>query len=135
VIRFLRAMRGKRRAVRFSRENVYARDLGRCQYCGGKVPRPESTYDHVIPRSQGGHTRWENIVIACLKCNQKKGGRTPQQASMRLRSTPVRPAKLPESVKITFGYEPGMPVAWRAWLRDLSYWNGELETDGSESAS
>src|SRR3982751_1162204 len=57
VVRFLRGMRGKRRMVRFSRENVYARDTGRCQYCGVKVARPEATYDHVNPRSQGGLTR------------------------------------------------------------------------------
>jgi 5-methylcytosine-specific restriction endonuclease McrA len=131
VIRFLRAVRGKRRMVRFSRENVYARDSGKCQYCGSKVPRPESTYDHVTPRSQGGHTKWENIVIACLNCNQRKGGRTPEQAGMVLRTKPVRPTKLPETVRITFGYEPGMPASWRNWLRDFSYWNGELETDSN----
>jgi 5-methylcytosine-specific restriction endonuclease McrA len=135
VIRFLRAVRGKKRMIRFSRENVYSRDHGRCQYCSVPVPRPESTYDHVVPRSQGGHTRWENIVIACLRCNQKKGGRTPEQAKMTLRTQPVRPAKLPDGVRITMAYQQGMPVAWRAWLRDLSYWNGELESDGNSAGA
>ncbi|MBS2032486.1 MAG: HNH endonuclease [Deltaproteobacteria bacterium] len=125
VVRFLRGVRGVKRAVRFSRENVYARDSGRCQYCGQRVPRPEATYDHVLPRSQGGHTRWENIVIACLPCNQKKGGRTPQQASMKLRTVPAKPKALPEAVRFT--YTPGMPAQWRSWLRDFSYWNGELD--------
>src|SRR5262249_12704835 len=71
VVRFLRGVRGVNRGIRFSRENVFARDGGRCQYCQRRVARPEATYDHVTPRSQGGHTRWENIVIACLPCNQK----------------------------------------------------------------
>jgi 5-methylcytosine-specific restriction endonuclease McrA len=129
VVRFLRAVRGKRKMVRFSRENVYARDGGRCQYCCSKMLRHDATYDHVLPRSQGGVTRWENIVIACLSCNQSKGGRTPVQAKMKLRTTPIRPTKLPDTMRITLCYEPGMPEAWRAWLRDYSYWNGELEAD------
>jgi len=129
VIRFIRAVRGKRKMIRFSRENVFARDSGKCQYCGTKVPRHESTYDHVLPRSQGGHTKWENIVIACLSCNQKKGGRTPEQAGMKLKTKPVRPTKLPDTMRITLCYEPGMPSSWRTWLRDYSYWNGELESD------
>src|SRR4051812_11836 len=59
VVRFLKSVRGRKRAVKFSRENVYARDLGKCQYCNGKVQRHESTYDHVVPRAQGGKTQWE----------------------------------------------------------------------------
>jgi 5-methylcytosine-specific restriction endonuclease McrA len=125
VVRFLRGVRGRKRAIRFSRENVFARDAGRCQYCGRRVARPEATYDHVVPRAQGGHTRWENIVIACLPCNQRKGGRTPAEARMKLLSVPVKPAHLPEGLRFT--YTPGMPAAWRAWLRDFSYWNGALE--------
>src|SRR5262245_7675318 len=96
VVRFLRAIRGaKKLGLKFSRENVYLRDHGRCQYCQRKVPRHEATYDHVLPRSQGGHTSWENVVIACLPCNQKKGGRTPEQARMILRVAPAKPKRLP----------------------------------------
>lgn len=127
VIRFLKKVFGRKRAVKFSRENVYARDSGRCQYCGRKIPRPESTYDHVIPRAQGGQTRWENIVIACVPCNQAKGGKTPEQAGMKLLSTPVKPKKLPDSIRMTFTFTKGMPEGWRTWLRDVAYWNGELE--------
>jgi len=129
VIRFLRKVFGRKRAVKFSRENVFARDQGRCQYCSTKVTRAESTYDHVTPRSQGGHTRWENIVISCNACNQKKGGRTPEQAHMRLLSQPVKPKKLPDTVRLTFTYQKGMPESWRNWLRSVSYWAGELEQD------
>jgi 5-methylcytosine-specific restriction endonuclease McrA len=129
VVRFLKALRGRRRAIKFSRENVYARDSGRCQYCGLKIPRHESTYDHVVPRSRGGKTSWENVVIACVPCNQRKGGRTPDQAAMRLLNAPVRPKKLPDTFRLTLTFAKNMPTAWQNWLRDLSYWHAELETD------
>lgn len=127
VIRFLKKVIGRKRAVKFSRENVFARDSGRCQYCASKVTRPEATYDHVVPRAQGGQTRWENIVIACVPCNQKKGGRTPEQAKMHLLSVPVKPKKLPDTVRLTFTFQKGMPASWATWLRSVQYWNGELE--------
>src|SRR5688572_2120221 len=95
VVRFLTAFRSRKRSVKFSRENVYTRDHGMCQYCGKKVPRMEATYDHVMPRKLGGETRWDNVVIACLPCNQRKGGRTPEQAGMKLRCKPVKPKTLP----------------------------------------
>ena len=127
IVRLLRALRGARKAIRFSRENVYTRDGGRCQYCAGRVRRDEITYDHVVPRALGGKTTWENIVTACLPCNQRKGGRTPEQAGMKLRSTPRKPRKLSETFRVTFAFRKGMPESWRAFLRDYSYWNGELE--------
>ena len=128
VVRFLRAIRSKKKAVKFSRENVYARDHGKCQYCSTNVPRHETTYDHVVPRSQGGHTNWENIVICCVHCNQKKGGRTPMQAGMKLKATPARPKRLPD-MRVTFIWRRDMPPSWRTWLRDFTYWNGELESE------
>jgi len=127
IVRLLRALRGAKKAIKFSRENVYARDGGRCQYCGGSVRRDEITYDHVVPRALGGRTTWDNIVTACVSCNQKKGGKTPKQAGMKLRSTPVKPAKLPEAFRITLSFRQGMPESWRAFLRSFSYWHGELE--------
>lgn len=127
VVRLFRALRGSKRAIKFSRENVYARDGGKCQYCGAGVRRDEITYDHVVPRALGGRTTWENIVIACVSCNGKKGGRTPEQAGMKLRSTPVRPKKLPESFRITFTFRKGMPASWRNWIRDVAYWTSELD--------
>jgi hypothetical protein len=84
----------------------------------------------VVPRAQGGKTTWENVVICCVPCNQRKGGRTPSQAGMRLRSTPVKPKSLPARLRIVIGWQKGMPTSWRAWMRDFSYWNGELESDG-----
>lgn len=129
IVRFLRVLRNRRKAVKFSRENVYARDKGCCQYCRRKVPRHEATYDHVVPRSQDGKTTWENIVIACVACNQSKGGRRPEQAKMRLLSVPVRPKKLPDMLHLTFVWRDGMPASWRSYLRDVAYWHGELDSE------
>jgi 5-methylcytosine-specific restriction endonuclease McrA len=129
VIRFLRAVRGKRRAIKFNRENVYTRDKGRCQYCSIAVPRHDFTYDHVVPRAQGGRTAWENVVVSCTPCNQKKGGRTPGQAGLRLVYAPVRPKFLPDSVRLTFSWRKGMPEPWKQWLRSVAYWNTELQDD------
>jgi 5-methylcytosine-specific restriction endonuclease McrA len=131
VVRFLRAIRNRRKAVKFSRENVYQRDSGRCAYCAEKVPRNEATYDHVKPRAHGGQTTWENVVIACVPCNQKKGGRTPEQANMHLRVRPHRPKQLPD-MRITVTWRKGMPKSWLSFCRDMAYWNGELEHDDTD---
>lgn len=127
VVRFLRFVRRKKMGVKFSRENVYARDHGQCQYCGRKVARDEATYDHVVPRAQKGVTSWDNVVIACVPCNQRKGGRTPDQANMKLLSTPVKPKRLPDSARVMFQWSAGMPAPWKNWLRDVTYWHGALD--------
>ena len=84
-----------RRQIRFSRANVFARDKYTCQYCGARPPRSELNLDHVIPRSMGGRTTWENVVTSCVDCNRSKGGRTPQQARLLLRRRPARPRWTP----------------------------------------
>ena len=129
VVRLLKQIR-RRRGVKFSRQNVYVRDGGRCQYCSARVASNAFTYDHVLPRVQGGKTCWENVVVACIPCNQRKGGRTPTQASMLLRSPPRRPKSLPDAAALSMTYRSGMPDAWRDWLRSEVYWSGELESDG-----
>jgi 5-methylcytosine-specific restriction endonuclease McrA len=131
IIRFVRKIRGHRRVVKFSRENVLARDHGACQYCGRRVARSEATYDHVLPRSMGGQTRWENIVICCVPCNQRKGGRTPEQAGMQLRSIPVKPGSLPDTLRLTFLLDESTPQSWRQFARDFHYWRDELEGGGT----
>jgi 5-methylcytosine-specific restriction endonuclease McrA len=80
-----------RRHVRYSRLNIFARDKYTCQYCGKRPHRSELNLDHVIPRTLGGRTTWENVVCSCVECNRRKGGRTPAQARLRLLSRPVRP--------------------------------------------
>jgi 5-methylcytosine-specific restriction endonuclease McrA len=85
----------KKDIVRFSRMNIFLRDQHMCQYCGKKFPKIQLTLDHVIPVVQGGKKCWENIVTACKPCNQTKGGRTPQQAGMRVIRKPRQPQWLP----------------------------------------
>jgi len=74
-----------------TRRTVLARDHYTCQYCGRQWPRKDLTIDHMLPRSRGGHTTWENVVAACQRCNGRKGDRTPEEASMKLIAAPVRP--------------------------------------------
>jgi hypothetical protein len=71
-----------------TRKNIFKRDNHICQYCSCKVDSHIATIDHVLPRSRGGKHRWENVVTCCLKCNRKKGDRTPSEAKMPLLSTP-----------------------------------------------
>ncbi len=125
VVRFVVGILGKRKGIKFSRENVYTRDKGLCGYCGLKVTRADATFDHVLPRSQGGTARWDNIVIACFPCNQKKGGRTPEQAQMRLRVKPQKPTHLPEVLRLTFP-QSQVPEKWKTYLTSVAYWHGEL---------
>lgn len=78
--------------VVFSKANVMARDRHKCGYC----KRTATTMDHIVPRCQGGRSEWTNCIAACEPCNADKGGRTPQQAGMRLRLTPFVPKSLAE---------------------------------------
>src|SRR3990167_8725740 len=104
VIRLLRFVRIKRRFdyVPFSRANIYARDNHTCQYCSDALPTAELTFDHVVPVAQGGRKDWENIVTCCVSCNRRKGGRTPEEAGMRLVRRPRRPQSAP-AIRITIG--------------------------------
>jgi 5-methylcytosine-specific restriction endonuclease McrA len=128
VVRFRKFISGRKVASRFTRDNVYARDNGKCQYCGEHVPKARYTFDHVLPRSQGGRREWNNIVTSCVPCNQRKGGRTPEKAGMTLLAHPVRPERMPDHL-MTIQYQPGMPEQWRRWLGDLTYWNNDLEQE------
>ncbi|HPH64433.1 MAG TPA: HNH endonuclease [Kofleriaceae bacterium] len=121
VVRLVRAFRRQHKPVKFSRVNIYARDGYRCQYCGRKTSVAELTYDHVVPRSQGGGTSWTNIVTCCYLCNRKKGGRTPREAGMTLLAPPTQPNWMP-AVAIRVSLK-SVPAAWRDYL----YWAGELE--------
>ena len=93
VIRLLRYIKIKRRFdyVPFSRANIYARDDHRCQYCGEPYPTSELTFDHVVPRSRGGQTRWDNVTTACAPCNLRKGGKMPAKARMFPSQQPASP--------------------------------------------
>ncbi len=111
--------------VRFSRFNIYARDDSTCQYCGRRLPRSELNLDHVLPRSRGGSTTWENVVCSCVACNLRKGGRSPGEAGMRLLRAPSRPRWTPvfRSATRRAFYREWMPFLSMA---EAAYWNAEL---------
>lgn len=80
-----------RREVKYSRQNVFSRDHFRCVYCGNRFKRDQLTLDHIIPRSQGGKSTWDNTVSSCFKCNQRKADRTLKDAGMSLLIQPTKP--------------------------------------------
>ena len=94
---------------RITRRAVFARDGWTCQYCGS---RSNLTVDHVIPRSKGGASSWENIVASCAPCNRKKGNRLPREVSMHPRSRPSAPGP---TVFIRIA-SPTVPRAWEQYL-------------------
>lgn len=107
----------------FTRFNVFLRDKLTCQYCGDAYLAHELTFDHVIPRSRGGRTTWENVVSACAPCNLKKGGRTPQQARMPLR----RAAREPSTFQLQENGRAFPPNFLHESWGDFLYWDTELE--------
>jgi len=131
VIRLLEYRRIPHQTRALSRKNILLRDRNTCQYCGRRPPRAELNLDHVIPRSRGGVTNWENGVCSCVPGNRKKGGRTPDEARMRLLRHPNRPRWTP-----FFRGPPRTGAFYQQWLpflslTDMAYWNTELqENDG-----
>jgi 5-methylcytosine-specific restriction endonuclease McrA len=89
VIRLGRMVKRPRPSVRLTKREVLRRDEYTCQYCGQRFPY--LTIDHVVPRRLGGQHSWDNLVAACPACNHRKGGRTLEQAGMRLLRTPHEP--------------------------------------------
>ena len=71
-----------------SRKNILLRDHNTCQYCGRVLAPAELTLDHVVPRSRGGHSNWDNLVACCKRCNNRKGSSTPEEAGMNLIKRP-----------------------------------------------
>jgi 5-methylcytosine-specific restriction endonuclease McrA len=111
VVRLLNAARRRPRVVRFSRFNVLLRDAFTCQYCGQRPHARELTMDHVVPRAQGGLTRWINVVAACRSCNHQKGSRTPAEARMILLRSPHEPRSLP-----SIGHRLGLREVHAKWV-------------------
>ncbi|GIV97319.1 MAG: HNH endonuclease [Herpetosiphonaceae bacterium] len=89
VIRLSHLIRRPMAVVKLSRREIFRRDNYSCQYCG--IQTHDLTLDHIIPRHRGGQHTWENLVSACRVCNHRKGGRTPEEARMRLRRQPFQP--------------------------------------------
>lgn len=110
--------------IHFSRRTIYRRDSNQCQYCGDFPGTEELTIDHIMPRSRGGKTTWENCVLSCQPCNSKKADRTPEECGMKLRKQPKKP-NIPlfrGDVRIK---------SWESFLGE-AYWNVTLENDNNE---
>ena len=123
IVRVLGYDKLPRTSVKLNRRNIFARDRNTCQYCGKHFAPSELSIDHVVPRSHGGATSWNNVVCACMRCNVRKGGRTPTQAHMKLVHRPLRPKRSPVlSIKLSDN-------KYRSWKQfiDYAYWNVELK--------
>jgi 5-methylcytosine-specific restriction endonuclease McrA len=121
VIQYTRYDKLPDQRVHYNRRTIYHRDGNRCQYCGIKKNGSELSLDHVKPKCQGGLTVWENIVVACIECNSKKAGRTPEEAGMKLLTLPKKP-------KYNFFFGEIRIKSWNQFISE-SYWNTELEND------
>jgi len=111
------------RSPAFTRFNVFLRDHFSCQYCGIQESANELTFDHIVPRSRGGRTTWQNVTAACSVCNLKKANRTPKEAGMALRRVANRPTahQLQEAGR---AFPPNyLHESWR----DFLYWDSELD--------
>ncbi|WP_240782357.1 HNH endonuclease [Roseococcus sp. SYP-B2431] len=107
----------------FTRFNVFLRDSFECQYCGEDLPAQDLTFDHVIPRSRGGRTSWENVVAACGPCNLRKADKLPRECHMTPRHMPRQPTswELQENGR---SFPPNhLHESWRDYL----YWDSELD--------
>jgi len=122
IIRLLAYDRLPKSRVKFNRRNIFARDGNRCQYCGRRFASNELSLDHIMPRSRGGAATWDNIVCACIRCNVRKGGRTPREAGMRLIREPIRPKTSP-ALRLKLSNRKYQ--SWKSFL-DEAYWSVEL---------
>jgi 5-methylcytosine-specific restriction endonuclease McrA len=100
--------------VSFSRKNLYRRDAYACQYCGRNRPPEELSIDHVVPRSRGGKTSWENCVLACVGCNTRKANKSPKEAGLRL----MRPPKKPSWSPLAESLPAARPASWARFIRE-----------------
>ena len=123
IIRLLFYDRLPQTRVKFNRRNIFARDENRCQYCGKRHATNELSLDHVIPRSRGGRTTWENVVCSCTRCNARKGGRLPEEAGLSLYRKPAKPRRSPV---IRLKLLSDKYQTWKQFL-DNAYWNVELK--------
>ncbi|MDG2468593.1 MAG: HNH endonuclease [Pirellulaceae bacterium] len=108
-------------SVTFSRRNLFKRDRFTCQYCHQQPVSDQLTIDHVLPRSHGGGSSWENCVLACVECNHFKADRTPEQAGMKLRKAPGRPTWNP-----MYSQHSNQMDSWAKFVSE-AYWNTELK--------
>lgn len=124
VVQLLRYDGMPQAGIKFTRTNVYLRDRHRCQYCGRKGSAAELNIDHLVPRSRGGVSTWENVVVACVPCNVRKGDNLPEEVGMRPLRPPQRPRWHPT---LNLGLEAELHPQWRPFL-DFARLSAEPES-------
>jgi len=127
VIRLTRYEKLPDSDVKFTRSNLYSHYKNLCSYCGDKFSTKELNLDHVIPRSRGGKTTWDNIVLSCIECNLRKADRTPREADMKLLVNPTRP-KWKGHQNLILRSPVKIKMSWQKFV-DNCYWNSELSED------
>ena len=114
-------------APKFCRRSILLRDRYRCQFCGERFASEDLTFDHVIPRSEGGKTVWENILSACIPCNARMKNLLPDYSG-RGAKRPLKPPKQPTTAELLRAglefLDPDIRSDWGSWL----YWNAELKS-------
>jgi len=110
VIRLSSYIRVRFKHIELSRRNILRRDNHQCQYCGKTTP--PLTLDHVIPRSRGGMDTWDNLVTACIRCNNRKGNQTPEEAGLKLAKQPRKP----HHVTFLKNFMGKVDEAWKPYL-------------------
>lgn len=114
-------------SIRLNRRNLFLRDDNQCQYCGSTPGQKDLTIDHVVPRSKGGRTTWDNVALACCSCNSKKGSKDLKDSGMQLRKKPKKPSwvEMLKKSKSTIGDMEAHPL-WARFI-DQAYWNVTLK--------
>ena len=113
VLRLYTYEKVPQQTLRFNRRSLFARDDHQCQYCSKQFPFSQLSFDHVVPRSRGGDTTWENVVCSCLRCNSRKSNRTPEEAGMKLVRKPIKPKQNP---LLVFKLDNPKYESWRSFL-------------------
>jgi 5-methylcytosine-specific restriction endonuclease McrA len=121
VIVLSRYHRNPPQRVKFNRRNIFLRDRHTCQYCGKRPKDDDMTIDHIMPKSRGGHTAWENVVLACTSCNIRKGNHLPNECGMALQGPPKKPSWM----ALQFKPEPDNRSFWQKFI-DIAYWEANL---------
>ncbi|MCP5366986.1 MAG: HNH endonuclease [Hyphomicrobiales bacterium] len=109
----------------FTRFNVFLRDRFACQYCRTTFPSEQLTFDHVVPRSKGGRTSWDNVVTACAPCNLRKGHRLPRESGI----FPFRRPMMPSNFELQENGRAFPPNHLHESWHDYLYWDAELDRD------
>lgn len=114
-----------RYAIKYSRKNIFARDGYRCAYCGKQFKSEDLSIEHIVPRSRGGKSTWENTITACLECNHRKGDKLLHECGMELKIVPHKPEFNNP------GGGPNFRCKHKFWQKfiDFAYWNAELENE------